>query len=392
MNIYLFCHDTYYCTTPDRKYFSQGAFPYSLWRERFLPHCNELIILGRDGAPLKAKQNMQLPLSSGPNTQHILLPNVNTPIKRLQNIIKTKKHILELVTQASHIIIRGPSEFGMIAAHYARKQGKPYAVEMSGCAFDHTWHHGHWAGKLYAPIKYMRARKMVCHATQTIYVTEHFLQKRYPCKGSVSNASNVEIEIVPVEALKRRITKIKNPARLLKIGMIANYGNKLKGLHIAIKALASANKDLPPWELHILGQGNPQQWNKLIKQYALEDKIIFHPPIPGGQTVLDWLDDKDIYIQPSLHEGLPRAVIEAMSRGLPCLASNTGGTPELLSPQAIHKKGDYKLLRNQLVALVNNKHLQEQQAQENFKTAQNYSSTKLSKKRAAFWKRFSKQP
>ena len=42
------------------------------------------------------------------------------------------------------------------------------------------------------------------------------------------------------------------------------------------------------------------------------------------------MDQADFYISPSRQEGLPRSVIEAMARSLPCLASNVGGTSELL--------------------------------------------------------------
>ena len=49
------------------------------------------------------------------------------------------------------------------------------------------------------------------------------------------------------------------------------------------------------------------------------------------------LTDSDIYIQPSLQEGLPRAVVEAMSTALPCIGFNTGGIPELLEPEYIVK-------------------------------------------------------
>jgi glycosyltransferase involved in cell wall biosynthesis len=46
--------------------------------------------------------------------------------------------------------------------------------------------------------------------------------------------------------------------------------------------------------------------------------------------VFDWLDAIDIYVQPSRQEGLPRALIEAMSRGLPAFGARTGGIPELI--------------------------------------------------------------
>lgn len=48
---------------------------------------------------------------------------------------------------------------------------------------------------------------------------------------------------------------------------------------------------------------------------SLKHLVTTHGVLPADQAVLDWLDEIDLYIQPSLTEGLPRAVIEAMDTG-----------------------------------------------------------------------------
>ena len=54
------------------------------------------------------------------------------------------------------------------------------------------------------------------------------------------------------------------------------------------------------------------------------------------KKLMDWLEnDVNIYIQPSLQEGLPRSVIEAMSFGIPCLGSSIAGIPELLESNCL---------------------------------------------------------
>jgi glycosyltransferase involved in cell wall biosynthesis len=47
------------------------------------------------------------------------------------------------------------------------------------------------------------------------------------------------------------------------------------------------------------------------------------------------LDSADLFVHPSLTEGLPRALLEAMARGLPAVASAVGGVPELLPPDCL---------------------------------------------------------
>lgn len=382
LNSIVFCHDTRYFCDNDKKTYAVGAFPYSLWQERFLPHCEHFYVIGRKS---KHEQITASTPSSGENVTHILLDNINTPRTFLIKRKAARKAISDRVTRADILVIRGPAEFGMIAAKAARKAKKPYVVEMSGCAFDHTWHHGSIIGKLYAPIKYLRARQMVWHADQTLYVTQNFLQKRYPTKGLTATASNVDLHATPTAILQARLRKITAPPASPQIALIGNHGNKLKGIDIAIKALAHLHKSGQDFHFHILGEGNPTRWQRLINKHKIADKITFHQPLAGREAVLHWLDSMNIYIQPSRHEGLPRALIEAMSRGLPALASNAGGTAELLPPDCIHQTGNHKQLANQLSVLINDKEMQNRYAAQNFTTAQLYNKENLAPIRQSFY-------
>ena len=382
----LFVHDTYYTRSPDGKVYAYGAFPYSLWKERFLPHFGSVTIIGREKEYYSEAENLDV--SSGPEVEHILLPNINSPFRRLFASGPVSREIEEQVKSHDAVVIRGPVEFGMIAAKAARKHNIPYAVEMSGCAFDHSWYHSSLIGKLYAPIKYRRAQKMIRHADGVIYVTEHFLQNRYPAKGFTQYASNVEIEKPDDSVLEKRLRKIESQRPPLQFGMIGNFGNNLKGLDVALRSLALSRHALPEFELRLLGQGNPLKWKSAIRNAGLEGQVIFDGTRPGGQPVLDWLDNLDIYIHPSRHEGLPRSLIEAMSRGLPCLASDTGGIPELLDQDCIHKKSNAAHFAGQLKQHIPDTKWQIFQARKNFQMAGQYTRDIIQPRRKIFWSRF----
>ena len=384
----LFCHDTYYCRDKKGDIYAYGAFPYSLWAQRFLPHFDQIKIVGRDKGLCTPQATEGLDQSSGKDVEHLLFENINTPLKRLTQGRRLYRQIYQEVEKVDGVIIRGPVEFGMMAAKAARALGKPYAVEMSGCAFDHTWYHGSWIGKLYAPLKYLRARQMVAAADQVIYVTRAFLQRRYPSAAVQTYASNVEIKPSAPQVLEARLHKIKNEKAMLKIGLIGNYGNALKGLDVAFKALSRLKRDGYAFRFHILGEGDAARWQAEISRAGLEDDVVFDGTLPGGAPVLAWLDALDIYIQPSRHEGLSRALIEAMSRALPCLASAAGGSAELLPPRYIHKIGDDAALYQRLKRLWQDRGEQEVQARRNFQEAQNYTDAVLALRRAAFWDAF----
>ncbi|WP_191907340.1 glycosyltransferase family 4 protein [Vibrio diabolicus] len=89
-----------------------------------------------------------------------------------------------------------------------------------------------------------------------------------------------------------------------------------------------------------MGKGDPSRFDGLAKKHGVD--VSFDGFISEKNKILDWLDDIDIYIQPSFQEGLPRATIEAMSRGCIVASSNAGGLNELTLEQFIHSPGDYK--------------------------------------------------
>jgi len=105
---------------------------------------------------------------------------------------------------------------------------------------------------------------------------------------------------------------------------------------------------------------------------------------------LDWLDDVDLYLQPSLQEGLPRALIEAMSRGCPAIGSTTGGIPELLDGSALHAAGDYRSLARLVVKMLQDKPALQAACERNYSIAATYARPILDERRTAFWEEFGK--
>lgn len=100
--------------------------------------------------------------------------------------------------------------------------------------------------------------------------------------------------------------------------MIGSLKNNIKGIDTAIKSLSLINCSI---ELRVLGGGDTEKWRKLAEDEGVNDLVYFDGKLQSGAAVYEWLDNIDLYIQPSYQEGLPRALIEAMSRGCPSIGS-----------------------------------------------------------------------
>ena len=213
---------------------------------------------------------------------------------------------------------------------------------MVGCTFDAYWNMG-IIGKVIAPISYLVTRHYNKHSLATIYVTNKYLQDRYPTKGLTYSMSDVIICEHSNEILNKRINKINSRIEngKIRIGTIGSLDVKYKGQQYIIRAISYLRKKGYNIEYQLVGSGDSKMLNKIAERFNIEESIKYLGPKPHSE-IFKWLDEIDIYIQPSNVEGLCRALIEAMSRACPCIASSVGGNKELLDPKDLFKKKKYK--------------------------------------------------
>jgi glycosyltransferase involved in cell wall biosynthesis len=122
--------------------------------------------------------------------------------------------------------------------------------------------------------------------------------------------------------------------------LFVGYLQEVKGVKYLIEAFSKIINDFPDFTLVIVGDG-PEKNNleKLSLELGIPDRVIFKGRLSLEETK-NVMKDCFCFILPSLSEGLPRVIIEAMALGKPVLASNVGGIPELV------RKGETGFLFN----------------------------------------------
>ena len=258
----------------------------------------------------------------------------------------------EKIKKCDLVIVRVPSIIAYHAADCARKQNKPYIAELMGDAWDGYWNHDA-AGKMIAPYMTLKMKSVVTHADYALYVTEKFLQKRYPCKRRSINASNVVIKELDPNVINRRKEKISKMNKK-KISLMTSAGVDVhaKGHKYVIQAMKELKDEGLIITYYIAGGGDQTRLRQIADANGVAGQVVFLGELPMTK-IYEYIDQVDIYIQPSLQEGLPRAVIEAMSRACPCLGSNTAGTPELLDRECIFKRKSANAISNSIKWMLN---------------------------------------
>lgn len=307
-----------------------------------------------------------------------------TTFNSIKDIFKKniRHKIKEEVKQSEGIIVRLPSFIGIVSLRYIRKFNKPYLIEMVGCPWDALWNHS-IPGKFVAPIMYLLCKKEIKQASYVVYVTNEFLQSRYPTKGKSISCSNVMLPKNDEEILQNRINKIRNTnsSKKIIIGTCATVGSKYKGQQNIIRALNTLKNKGYELEYQLVGGGDSSYLKDIAKKYNTYENVKFIGTLTHDK-VFEWLDTIDIYIQPSLTEGLPRALVEALSRGCPAIGSDAGGIPELLGKENIYPKKSYK----GFVDIFENVNInREKLAKINFEKAKEYEKNKLENKRTEFF-------
>lgn len=105
-----------------------------------------------------------------------------------------------------------------------------------------------------------------------------------------------------------------------------------KGLLFALRALPSIRKRFAAAHLVSVGATTDPHWTEQLEQEATALEVKDHFHVMGGRRdVIDFLRACDVFIFPSLYEGLGIALIEAMAAGCACVASSAGPIPEVIS-------------------------------------------------------------
>lgn len=374
MKLFFSCHEV---VETDGKCFYSN--PLSVMLHRYKVICDEIICLAQINRIEKSTHN----LIECPNVTFVDAPKIKS-IVSLLNYYVIKRKIKEQLKECDICITHAHTSFiSTMTIDAARELGIPCLNVVVGCAWDALWNYS-LKGKFIAPLAWWNLKRVQRMAKYSIYVTKEFLQKRYPTAHLSIGCSNVELSVNKKD-ITERIRRIESQKHKLRIATLAAIDVRYKGQQYVIQALALLRRRGIEMEYHIVGAGTGCYLREVAQKSGVEDLVFFEGALPHSE-VAAFLDTIDIYIQPSKQEGLPRSVIEAMSRGCLCLGSRIAGIPELLSADYLFQAGDVKQIAEKLGCIGETQ--MKEQAERNIKISSLYASSILNAQRRAFLEEF----
>lgn len=379
-----FIFDTFLVKRNDNNYYGM-TLTYDFFKERYLSMFDSVVVTTR--VKLENKSNSATSGYKIVNGDNVEVKPIEDYVSIPDAIINKKKIIQSLkkvINDVDKVIIRMPSVLGIMATKICEKEKKNYLIEMVACPWDGYINHTNCIGKVIAPVMYFETKKAVKKCNNVLYVTEKFLQKRYPTYGNQVSCSDVILDNVDNNVIQKRKEMIsKCNLKELSLVTVANVGMKYKGHIYVFKAIADLKKKGYNYKYYLIGNGSQERLKSLAEKLCINDNIVFVGSLPHDK-VFEFLKKMDLYIQPSLQEGLPRALIEAMSLGMPAIGSTAGGIPELLQSKYIFKKRNVKNLIYIMQSF--NYQLLLEASQFNFDKSLEFTPEKLDKIRKKFYK------
>lgn len=157
--------------------------------------------------------------------------------------------------------------------------------------------------------------------------------------------------------------KQSNTVNFLFLGRIGQR----KGAFELIEAFASLNEQIRSIAtLTLAGDGDVKQARNLVKKFGITDKITVHDWVNSWERDA-LLASSDVFVLPSYNEGLPMAIIEAMSFGRAVITTPVGGIPELISHGnngLLVTPGNIKQLTSAMQSLIEDRELRDSLAVE----------------------------
>lgn len=340
---------------PDGHFYGNGPTSYSFW-SNYLDTFDKVVVLARaaGGTDLVSAGAR----SDGPGVSFLELPDYSGPGQYLRRLSMLNARACQAVEESDVYILRVPGLVGRLAWRQITRLRMSYALEVVGDPWD-ALGPGTWPGVFRPLFRHIGARelKLMCRGAAAVhYVTESALQRRYPASKTAYTAgfsdALMDSAFAPPPLLAERYRRMNghNPFR---VGFIGTMAQLYKGPDVLLNAGAICRSRGLNFEFVLIGDGRRlHEMKALAERLGIKNRTWFGGQLEYGQAVRDFLDEVDLFVMPSRQEGLPRAMLEAMARGCPCIGSQVGGIPELLAPDDLVPPNDPKALAQKIMEVT----------------------------------------
>jgi len=369
--------------TPDGAVWTPAQGSHSFW-SRYLAVFDSVRVVARVLDVPRAPAGWHR--ADGERVSFAAVPYYVGPWQYLLRSAAVKRTAAGAVGPADAVILRVASTIAGCIEPQLRRRRQPYGVEVVVDPHD-VFSRGSVKHALRPFFRWWFARhlrRLCAGACAAAYVTQYALQKRYPCPNHSTWFSDVDISDGSWFLAPRAPRRTEGPFTLVSVGSLEQL---YKAPDVLIDAAARCRQDGLHLRVLFAGDGKhrPELQARAVAR-GLGNDVVFHGRLPAGERIRAVLDQADAFVLPSRAEGLPRAMIEAMARALPCIGSTVGGIPELLPPEDMVPPGDPTALARKIREVLTDPERMARMSAHSVHKAREYSEAVLRTRRIAFYR------
>lgn len=371
--------------TPDGAIWTDGPFPRSFF-DRYLQVFERVRIVARAHDVSWARPAWQR--VDGDAVHFHALPCYVGPTQYLRVRGPYRRAIRESLCGSGAFILRTPAQAAGTTESMLTLRRRPFAVEVVGDPYD-AFAPGaskHPLRPFFRRLFTLQMRRQCHNAAGAAYVTREALQKRYPARPDAFTNHYSSIEL-PDDALASQPRPAPPPGQAPRLIHVGSLEHLYKSPDILLAALGNLRRADQIWPLTIVGGGRLREHvEQIASRHGVAGQVTFAGQLSSREEVFAQLDQADLFVLPSRQEGLPRAMIEAMARGLPCIGSSVGGIPELLDADHLVPPDNIEALADALLQLGTDRTRMAASSATSLDTAKEYCESALSQRRNTFYR------
>lgn len=383
--------DHHFLRTPDGKVWVKTIYGYDFWK-RYLGVFDQVRIAARVRDVDRIDEKMLL--SSGENVEFYPLPQYRGAKEYVLRYGKIKKQVKGITQGCDCAIFRVPSPIANLIKDQVVKHGLPWATEIINDPWD-NFAPGVFKS-VFRPVYRRHFTKQVKtyaeQANGASYVTQFALQNRYPSFARLYGETPERFEsyyssIILHKAYfwnERTFPERKDGYTIVHVNSCVTDFSK--GHDVVIRTCKILREKGLDVRVVFIGDGPKRAFfEQMADEAGLSEYVRFTGLLSGADEVRQVLIDSDILVFPTIGEGLPRTVIEAMAVGLPSLSTAVNGIPELLEAEDMLPQQDAEAFADRAMELLTNKEHYLKVSRRNIAKAQQYENEILTARRNAFY-------
>lgn len=315
---------------------------------RFAPHFDSVRIVAR--AFPKARPIGSL--VTGPNTSFVDLGAIRGARHWLRGLPRTTARLAHAIRSAQTLMIRFPGNVATLALLLCWITRKPFSAEIVADPEDY-FSKGASNHPLRRVAKWLHCRStaLAARRAQSVrYVTDGYLQAKYPPRTHTVSFGFSDAFLPDGLFAARNLDAFARtgPLRLINVSMMHN---RSKGHVALLEAVARLKRKHVAVVLTLVGDGVLRaELEALTHALDIADVVTFRGQV-ASEAACAAVAEHDLFVLPSLQEGMPRAMLEAMAVGTPVLGARVGGIPEVLPVSDMIRAGSVEAIEAAIEAI-----------------------------------------